>query len=367
MKWSRIITTVDAHIGGEVSRVITGGVIDVPGKTMAEKLFFLNEEDDSLRRFVIHEPRGGVGKTTNLVVPPTCDEADVGFIPMEADGCYPMSGANAICVTTVLLETGIVPMQEPETTVVLDTAAGLVQVRVCCDNGRCLSCTVSTPPAFPVKLDQPLEVAGHGTVNADIGWGGWFYGFVDAREAGYEIVPDEAADIVLFQQKIGAALNEQVVIRHPYDASINRIKLRAFPFLFAEQPASLFAEQPASGMTYRYANMMPGGRIDRSPCGTGAAAHAAILYARGKIGIGEEYRALSITNSEFRVKLREEVTIQGVKTVSPEISGRAFIYGSSQLAVDPEDPYPLGVRLSDVWGRDVPKTDLMKSNLKEDI
>jgi len=345
MKWSRIITTVDAHIGGEVSRVITGGVIDIPGKTMTEKLAFLNEEDDSLRRFVIHEPRGGVDKTTNLVVPPTCDEADVGFIPMEANGCYPMSGANAMCVVTVLLETGILPMKEPETTVVLDTAAGIVPVRVRCENGRCVSCTVSTPPSFPVKLDQPLEVDGHGTLNVDIGWGGWFYGFADARSVGFEIVPDEAADIARFQQKMGVALREQVDIKHPFDETINRIDLGAFPFLTVS---------PEGGdKTYRYANMMPGGKIDRSPCGTGAAAHAAVLYARGKINLGETYVARSITDGEFRVSLREESVIEGVKTVLPEISGRAFIYGSSQLAVDPEDPYPMGVCLSDMWGEEI--------------
>ena len=347
MKWARLISTVDAHIGGEVSRVITAGVIDVPGKTMTEKLTYLNEENDSLRRFVIHEPRGGVDKTTNLIVPPTCAEADVGFIPMEANGCYPMSGANAICVVTVLLETGTLSMQEPVTTVVLDTAAGLVPVTVRCENGRCLSCTVSTPPAFPIKLDQPLEVVGHGTVNVDIGWGGWFYGFVDARIVGFEIVPEEAAEIALFLQRLGVALSEQTDILHPYDESINRINLNAFPFLTFNLNNSK--------NTYRYANMMPGGRIDRSPCGTGAAAHAAILNARGNIAIGEEYVALSITNAEFRVKLREYLEIKNVKTVLPEISGRAFIYGSSQLAIDPEDPYPMGVCLSDMWGTDVPK------------
>ena len=350
MKWSRLISTVDAHIGGEVSRVITAGVIDIPGKTMAEKLTYLNEEDDSLRRFVIHEPRGGVDKTTNLIVPPTCAEADVGFIPMEANGCYPMSGANAICVVTVLLETGTLSMQEPVTTVILDTAAGLVPVKVHCENGRCLSCTVSTPPSFPVNLDQPLEIIGHGTVNVDIGWGGWFYGFVDARTVGFEIVPDEAADIALFQQKLGVALREQLDIKHPYDESINRIDLSAFPFL------TFNLEDGRK--TYRYANMMPGGRIDRSPCGTGAAAHAAILYTRGKIGIGEEYVASSITGAEFRVKLCEEMVIENVKTLAPEISGRAFIYGSSQLAVDPEDPYPTGICLSDMWGSDIPKADI---------
>ena len=349
MKWSRLISTVDAHIGGEVSRVITAGVIDIPGKTMIEKLTYLNEEDDSLRRFVIHEPRGGVDKTTNLIVPPTCTDADVGFIPMEANGCYPMSGANAICVVTVLLETGTLPMHEPETTVVLDTAAGLVSVRVHCENGRCLSCTVSTPPAIPIKLDQPVEVMGHGTVMVDVGWGGWFYGFVDAQTVGFEIVPQEAADIALFLQKLGVALKQQLDIKHPYDESINQINLGAFPFLTFELKDGK--------KTYRYANMMPGGRIDRSPCGTGAAAHAAILNARGDISIGEEYLTLSITNAQFRVKLREQQEVEGVTTVLPEISGRAFIYGSSQLALDPEDPYTSGVCLSDVWGADVPKLD----------
>ncbi len=346
MKWSRVVTTVDAHIGCEVSRVITGGVIDIPGKTMSEKLTFLNEEDDSLRRFVIHEPRGGVDKTTNLLVPPTCEEADVGFIPMEANGCYPMSGANAICVVTVLLETGMLPMKEPETTVVLDTAAGLVPVRAFCDNGRCVACTVSTPPAMPVKLQQPLDVKGYGTLYADIGWGGWFYGFVDARALGFALLPDEAADIAEFQKNLGTALREQVEIKHPYDASINKIKLGAFPFLTLE------SEEDAR--SYRYANMMPGGRVDRSPCGTGAAAHAAILYARGKIGLGETYTARSITDGEFSIKLLDEKLIDGVNTVLPEISGRAFIYGTSQLAVDPEDPYPMGVCLPDMWGPDVP-------------
>jgi proline racemase len=350
MNWSRLISTVDAHIGGEVSRVITAGVIDIPGKTMAEKLTYLNEKDDSLRRFVIHEPRGGIDKTTNVIVPPTTDKADIGFIPMEANGCYPMSGANAICVVTVLLETGTLAMQEPETTVTLDTAAGLVSVKAHCENGRCLSCSVSTPPSFPVKLNQLLEIEGHGSVNVDIGWGGWFYGFVDARTVGFEIVPDEAADIALFQKKLGVALKEQSDIKHPYDESINLIALGAFPFL-------TFDLEDGKG-THRYANMMPGGRIDRSPCGTGSAAHASILHARGNLKPGEGYTASSITGAEFQIKLTEEKVIKGVETVLLDISGRAFIYGSSQLAIDPEDPYPMGICLSDTWGVDVPKPAL---------
>jgi proline racemase len=342
MKWSRIITTVDAHIGCEVSRVITGGVIDVPGGTMQEKLAYLNKEDDSLRRFVLMEPRGGVDKTTNLLVPPTRGDADAGFIPMEANGCYPMSGANAICVTTVLLETGILPMKEPETTVVLDTAAGLVPVRVHCADGRCLSCAVATPRAMAITLDQPLEVEGYGTLQTDIGWGGWFYGFVDAGRLGFAIKPDEAVDIAFLLRRIGAAIAEQLDVKHPYEDSVNEIDLAPFPFLTFERTPDQ--------ESYRYANMMPGGRIDRSPCGTGAAAHAAILHARGKLAAGTQYSCHSITGAEFLVRIIDEKTISGVRTVQPEITGRAFIYGTSQLGVNPEDPYPLGTCLPDIWG-----------------
>ena len=185
------------------------------------------------------------------------------------------------------------------------------------------------------------------------GWGGWFYGFVDARTVGFEIVPEEAADIAQFLQKLGVALKEQLEIKHPYDESINQIKLGAFPFLTFKTESKT--------KTYRYANMMPGGRIDRSPCGTGAAAHASILHYRGDIAIGEKYLTLSITNAEFRVTLTAQQETHNVKTVLPEISGRAFIYGSSQLGIDPEDPYTSGVCLSDVWGSDVPKLDFSKS------
>jgi proline racemase len=342
MKTNRLITTVDAHIGGEVSRVITGGVIDLPGKTMTDKLQFLNQEDDSLRRFVIHEPRGGVDKTTNIVVPPTRDDADFGFIPMEANGCYPMSGANAICVVTVILETGILPMQEPETLVRLDTAAGLIDVRVRCENGNAVACTVSTPASFPVHLDHPLEVEGHGILTTDVGWGGWYYGFVDARKLGFAIRPDEAKDIAAVLRKIGTALSEQVIIKHPYDDAINKIELGAFPFLTLD---------PEGGSNvHRFANMMPGGRIDRSPCGTGAAARAAVLHARGKMKLNEDHIALSITDGKFKMRLREKKIIQKTEVVMPEITGRAFIYGTSQLFVNPEDPYQMGISLSDMWG-----------------
>ncbi|MBR9851911.1 MAG: proline racemase [Rhodobacteraceae bacterium] len=342
MKTNRLITTVDAHIGGEVSRVITGGVIDLPGKTMAEKLHHVNAVDDSLRRFVLHEPRGGVDKTTNIVVPPTRDDADVGFFPMEANGCYPMSGANAICVVTALLETGTLPMQEPETLVRLDTAAGLVDVRVQCREGSAIACSVETPASFPVHLDHPLEVEGVGTLTTDVGWGGWFYGFVDARELGFSIRPDEARDIAQVLRKIGAALWEQVDIRHPYDDSINKIDLGAFPFLTLD---------PEEGSNvHRFANMMPGGRVDRSPCGTGAAARAAVLHAKGKMKLGEEHIALSITDGEFKMRLLEKKIISGTEVVMPEITGRAFIYGTSQLFVNPEDPYQMGISLSDMWG-----------------
>ena len=345
MQWSRVITIVDTHCAGEVGRVLTGGVIDIPGRTMEEKLAHLNDTDDSLRRFVVQEPRGGVEKTVNLIVPPTREEAHAGFIPMEADGCYPMSGSNAMCVATVLLETGMVPMQEPETRVVLDTAAGLVPILARCENGRCVSCTVDTTNSFAIELDAVLEIEGHGTLSVDFGWGGWFYAFVDAAAVGFAITPDEAADIAAFLRKVGAAVREQAVVKHPYDEAANRIPLGVFPFL---------ALSPEDGSNvHRHANLMPGGRVDRSPCGTGSSARLGVLHARGRIKVGEELLIQSITGGEFRVAIRDQQVVQGIDTVLPRITGRAFIYGISQLGVDPEDPFPTGFCLSDLWGKEI--------------
>src|SRR5690349_11517763 len=157
MRFSRMITVVGAHAAGELNEVITGGVLDVPGKTMFEKMQYVQTHRDDLRKFLLNEPRGRVSQCVNLVLPPTTPEADAGFVIIESDYYVPMSGTNTICTVTALLETGMVPMQEPVTELTLEAPAGLVKVRAACRNGKCESVTFDNLPAFVFALDAPVE------------------------------------------------------------------------------------------------------------------------------------------------------------------------------------------------------------------
>ncbi|MBM3517760.1 MAG: hypothetical protein FJX56_07755, partial [Alphaproteobacteria bacterium] len=228
MRWERVVTVIHAHAEGEVGRVITGGVIDVPGKTMFEKKSWLEREGDGLRRMVLFEPRGSAAMSVNLVLPPTTPKADAGFIVMESTDYPPMSGSNAMCVTTVLLETGMLPMREPETRVVLDTPAGLVTAVATCRNGRCERVALDSVPAFVAHRDQPIEVEGIGTVTAAVAYGGAFFALVDATKLGFAIEPSEAREIVAMGRKITAAANAQLTVRHPDNPKINRIAFTHF-------------------------------------------------------------------------------------------------------------------------------------------
>ena len=180
MRWSKTLSMIDVHAEGEVGKVITGGVIDIPGQTMLEKMDHINKVDDSLRRFVAYEPRGAAAISVNLLLPPTRPEADAGFIILQADQAHAMSGSNCMCVVTALLETGMVAMQEPETKVVLDMPAGLITATATCRGGRCERVSLENVPSFAEQLDVPIEVAGLGTITADLAFGGVYYALVDA-------------------------------------------------------------------------------------------------------------------------------------------------------------------------------------------
>ena len=184
MRWAKTVTMVEAHAEGEVGRVVTGGVIDIPGKSIADKLRYINEVDDSLRRFLVFEPRGAAAMSTNLIFPPTRDDADIAFLILQGDKAHAMSGSNSICLTTVLLETGMLKMVEPETIVRIETASGLVTARALCRDGRCERVTLTMNPSFAYDLDVSLDVPGLGKVKLDIGYGGIFYALIDAGPAG---------------------------------------------------------------------------------------------------------------------------------------------------------------------------------------
>jgi proline racemase len=337
MRWTRTVNLVEAHAEGEVGRVVTGGVLDVPGATMLEKLHHLNEVDDSLRRFLVFEPRGYAQMSTNLLLPPTRPEADAGFIVLQGDKAHAMSGSNAICLVTVLLETGILEMHTPETTVVLDTAAGLVTATAHCRDGKCERVSLAMPPSFADQLDARVEVEGIGEVSVDIAFGGIFYALVDPAAVGCEIGPDSARKLVDTGCRIHRAINRQLEITHPEIPGLEGISY------------VMFVGHNAEG-ELKGATILPPGRIDRSPCGTGNAARLAVMAARGEAAVGERFTARSIIDSRFDVEIAGTTTIAGRPAILPRVTGRGWIHGIHQIGLDPSDPYPQGYKVADCWG-----------------
>ncbi len=339
MRTIRLIHLVSCHAEGEVGNVIVGGVAPPPGETLWEQSRWI-AEDGNLRRFLLNEPRGGVFKHVNLLVPPKQPDAAYGFIIMEPEHTPPMSGSNTICVATVLLETGMVEMQEPETTFFLESPAGLVRVRALCRDRKAQSIEFHNVPSFVDKLAAKLELAGYGTLQVDIAYGGDSFVLVDARALGFEIVPAEAFELARVGAAITAAANEQIGFRHPVYEEWNQISFCQF---------TLPLERRDGVLTGRNTVAIDPGKLDRSPTGTGCSARMAVLHARGELQVGEAYLARSIIGSRFRCGIVEVTEIAGRPAIIPSIRGRAWITGTQQLMLDPDDPWPLGYRLSDTW------------------
>ena len=341
MRWSRTLSLVEVHCEGEVGRVITGGVVDVPGRTMLDKMNHINTVDDTIRRFTVFEPRGCAQMSVNLLLPPTRPEADAGFIVLQPDRAHAMSGSNSICVVTALLETGTVEMREPETTVVLDTPAGLVTAVAACRDGKCERVALDMVPSFVEELGVSTTVEGFGEIEADIAFGGDYYVLVDASAVGLAIEPGSARDLAVAASRVKRAFADRVAVRHPELPGLDAISYVMFRSRDAGQPDVV-----------RTCTVLHPGRVDRSPCGTGSSAMLAVMHARGEIAVGGVIRTRSIIDSEFRVELLGETTVGAHAAVLPRISGRAWVYGFHRIGLDPSDPYPLGYALSDTWGTD---------------
>ena len=339
MRSSKIIHVVSCHAEGEVGDVIVGGVLPPPGETLWEQSRFI-ARDEVLRNFVLNEPRGGVFRHVNLLVPPKNPKAQMGWIIMEPADTPPMSGSNSICVSTVLLDTGIIPMQEPITRMTLEAPGGLVEVTAECRNGKAERIQVRNVPSFADKLGVALEVPGYGTLTVDTAYGGDSFVIVDAQALGFAVQPDEAREIAEAGVRITRAANEQLGFTHPDNAEWAHIS-------FCQIAAPLTRENGI--LSGANAVVIQPGKIDRSPTGTGCSARMAVLYARGEIGIGETYVARSIIGSEFRCSIEQETTVGTRQAIYPLISGRAWVTGTHQLMLDPSDPWPSGYRLSDTW------------------
>jgi proline racemase len=339
MRTSKVIHVVSCHAEGEVGDVIVGGVAPPPGETLWDQRTFI-EQDGALRRFLLNEPRGGVFRHVNLLVPPRDPRAQMGWIIMEPEDTPPMSGSNSICVATVLLDTGILPMQEPETHLVLEAPGGLVQVHAQCRNGKAERIRITNVPSFAGRLGVPLEVPGLGTLKVDTAYGGDSFVIVDAAALGFRIVPEEARALAEAGIAIMAAANEQLGFVHPEQPGWNHIS-------FCQIAGPLVEE--AGVLTGPNAVVIQPGKIDRSPTGTGCSARMAVLHARGRMKAGDRYRARSSIGSEFHCRIEEETTLAGRPAIIPSITGRAWITGVHQYLLDPGDPWPDGYRLSDTW------------------
>ena len=339
MQSKSAIRIVECHAEGEVGDVIVGGVAPPPGDTIWAQSRFI-AKDDTLRSFVLNEPRGGVFRHVNLLVPPKNPSADAAFIIMEPADTPPMSGSNSICVSNVLLETGIIPIVEPETRLTLEAPGGLVHVTAQCEDGKVCSIRVQNLPSFADKLTVPLEVEGFGTLTVDTAFGGDSFVLVDATTLGFSLSPDEARDIAETGINITAAANAQLGFAHPILDGWSHIS-------FCEMTAPI---EKREGLKFgRNAVAIRPGKIDRSPCGTGCSARMAVLYAKGELTIGERFIGESLINSTFDCRIEELLDVGGKPGIVPSLAGRAWIAGMRTLMLDPEDPWPIGYRLSDTW------------------
>ncbi|WP_282605230.1 proline racemase family protein [Pelagibius sp. Alg239-R121] len=339
MRSSKVIHVVSCHAEGEVGDVIVGGVMPPPGETVWEQSRWI-AKDETLRNFVLNEPRGGVFRHVNLLVPPKNPRAVMAWIIMEPADTPPMSGSNSICVSTVLLDSGIVPMTEPQTQLVLEAPGGLVEVTADCRNGKAERITVRNVPSFADKLDAKLEVEGLGTLSVDTAYGGDSFVIVDARALGFAITPDEAREISETGVRITDAANEQLGFSHPENSDWNHIS-------FCQIAAPL--EQQDDGQHGRNAVAIKPGKLDRSPCGTGCSARLAVMQAKGQLKLGEGFIGRSIIGSRFDCRIEEETLLGDHPAIVPSIAGRAWITGTHQHMLDPDDPWPEGYRVGDTW------------------
>lgn len=339
MRSSRSIHIIAAHCEGEVGDVIVGGVAPPPGATVWEQRRWI-AEDDRLRHFLLNEPRGGVFRHINLLVPPKDPRADAAFIIMEPEDTPPMSGSNSICVATVLLDSGILPMTGPETVVTLEAPGGLVEARALCRNGKAERVTIRNLPSFADRLDAALEVEGLGTLPVDTAYGGDSFVIADAAACGLALTPDEARDIAELGVRITRAAEEQLGFSHPERPDWAHFSFCQFAGPLARRDGALTGVNAVA--------IRPG-KIDRSPTGTGCSARMAVLAAKGEMRVGDRYVARSPVGGEFRCAIEAATEVGGRPAIVPSISGRAWITGRREEMLDPDDPFPEGYRLADTW------------------
>ena len=341
MRWSRMLTVVGSHSGGEYARVVTGGVTDVPGDTMYDKRNYLRDNADHYRRRLLFEPVGGVLHSADIIFASNHPDAQFGYVLLESTEYAVMSGSNTISVATVILETGMVEMVEPITELVLESPAGLIRLTCECRDGKVVSVELINQPAFVYHQKAPLEVPGFGTLAVDVAWGGMAYVLAESEELGFAMTADEAGELARIGEVIKAAAVEQLSAVHPVHPEYAGITQTEIMGPIHRREGRLHA---------RNAVVVRPGRLDRSACGTGTSARLAVLHARGELSVGEELVHESVLGSQYVGRIVSTTDVGGLHAVIPSIAGQAWITDIAQLGIDPTDPFPEGYTLSDTWG-----------------
>ncbi|MFB6781356.1 proline racemase family protein [Streptomyces sp. NPDC056352] len=333
MRSRRTFHTVDSHTEGMPTRIVVGGVGTIPGATMAERRLHFMEHSDDIRTLLMYEPRGHSAMSGAILQPPTRPDADYGVLFIEVSGLLPMCGHGTIGVATVLVETGMVPVVEPVTTIRLDTPAGLVVASVAVEDGSATAVTIENVPSFACALDQKVEVPGLGEVGYDLAFGGNFYAIVELADLGLPFNRSRADDLLTAGLAIMEAVNEHAPPVHPERADITGCH-----HVYLKAPGS-------TAELSRHAMAIHPGWFDRSPCGTGTSARMAQLHARGELEIGRDFVNESFIGTRFTGRLLGETTVGTLPAVLPSITGRAWVTGTSQFHLDPTDPFPAGFLL----------------------
>jgi proline racemase len=349
MRFKRMFHAVETHSGVPM-RVITGGVPTIPGETVYQQMQWLAKNDDQLRLLMLREPRGYPPACCNLIVPAKHPDAAAGYIIMEQVEYPVMSGGNTIAVATVLLETGMIPMQEPITEFQLEAPAGLIAIRAECRDGKVTQVTFENIPAFAAHIDAVIDVPTLGKVTVDVAWGGMFYVIADVRQFdGLQLLPEQGKELTRVSSLILRAAQDQLQVAHPHYPGIGiTISQLSGP---TDNPDADWrnAVTMASGPVSFDDPSTWTGALDRCPCGTGTCAKMAVLHAKGELKLNQPFRHEGLLGNVYTGNLVKEVEIGGRLGVVPTIGGQAWIYGFSNYVLDPADPFANGFTVGDLW------------------
>jgi len=324
LKFSKLVTTIDTHTGGNPTRTVTSGAPELIGNTMTEKMVYMKAHHDDFRRALMYEPRGHEVMSGCILTEPCDKTADIGVVYIETGGYLPMCGHDTIGVCTALIEGGIFP--KDKNVLRLDTPAGLVEAKLDIEDGKVKQVTFRNIPSFLYRRDVHVLVDGLGEIKLDIAYGGNFYGLVDARLIDLSLMPDNASKIIQTAVKIREAVNREVSVVHP-----------EIPVISGMTHVEFYADPVNPEAHCRNTVVVPPGGIDRSPCGTGTSAKVATLYAKGELGIGEEFVHESIVGSLFYAKVLEETSVGGIPAVVPEVTGSAWVTGFHHFVLNEKD------------------------------